>query len=356
MDYLSPKLLSAVKKMGFSKLTPVQEQSIPLIKQGKNLLVQSKTGTGKTAAFAMPILESLKENKKLQVVVIEPTRELAIQVGNDFRKIGAELNFGVVVAYGGTPDDRQKKLLADGANILVGTQDRVLDLISSGDAKLSNVSVIVLDEADVLLGRDMFGRTNKIMHSVPANCQKLFFCVHLPKALEETVEKMLVSFEKVKTFAGEDKRVDELKHDVVFVDSADKFKELCKLLESSGKTIVFCKTKDSCTELNQSLIKKGFLDTRIIHGDFDQTRRNSAIASFKKNIRILVATDVVARGLHVPGVDLVINYELPQNYDYYLHRIGRTGRMSIPGRVVTLVSPEDSRRWKEIKNKAGITE
>ncbi|HIH20881.1 TPA: DEAD/DEAH box helicase [Candidatus Micrarchaeota archaeon] len=350
---LDPRIGRAIKKMSFEKLLPVQEQSIPLIMQGKNLLAQSKTGTGKTAAFAIPILQKLDEKQKLQALVLEPTRELAIQVGNEFRKIGAEMPFRVVVAYGGTPDDRQKELLEKGANIMVGTPDRVLDLVSSGHAKLDKIAFLVLDEADLLLDYALALKTRKLLKSVPEKAQKLFFCVHLPGNLEEDVKKYLGDFEKVKTFSF-GKLSENLKHDVLKVEEDKKFSELKKLLNERKKTLVFCKTKESTSELNERLGKSGF-KTRMIHGDFDQTRRNSAISSFKAgHANILVATDVAARGLHIPELDLVINYELPQNYDYYLHRIGRTARLSASGRVVTFVSKADAQRWKEIKNKTGI--
>lgn len=351
---LDDRIARATKKMGFEKLLPIQEKAIPIIMQGKNILAQSKTGTGKTAAFAIPILQKLSEKEKLQALVLEPTRELAIQVGNEFRKIGDETPYRVVVAYGGTPDTRQKELLEKGANILVGTPDRVLDLMASGHAKLEGVKFIVLDEADLLLDFALAMKTRKVLKSVPENAQKLFFCVHLPKNLEEDVAKYLGEFEKVKTFSFSDKLSENLKHDILTVTEEAKYAELKQLLNEKKKTLVFCKTKQSTSELNDKLTKSGF-KTRMIHGDFDQTRRNSAISAFKKGYaNILIATDVAARGLHIPELDLVVNYELPQNYDYYLHRIGRTARLSASGRVVTFVSKEDEKRWIEIKNKTGI--
>ena len=351
---LNLRIQRAIAKMGFEKLLPIQEKAIPVIMQGKNLLAQSKTGTGKTAAFAIPILQKLNEKEKLQALVLEPTRELAIQVGNDFRKIGAEMPFRVVVAYGGTPDNRQKELLDKGANVIVGTPDRVLDLIAYGHAKLEQVKFVVLDEADLLLEYALALKTRKILKSVPEKAQKLFFCVHLPSHLEEDVGKYMGEFEKIKTFSFGDKLSENLKHDVLKVEESSKFFELKKLLGAGKKTLVFCKTKQSTSELNDRLSKSKF-KTRMIHGDFDQTRRNSAISAFKDGkANILIATDVAARGLHIPELDLVVNYELPQNYDYYLHRIGRTARLSASGRVVTFVSKEDEKRWVEIKNKTGI--
>src|SRR3989344_3903775 len=202
---LNLRIQRAIAKMGFEKLLSIQEKAIPVIMQGKNLLAQSKTGTGKTAAFAIPILQKLNEKEKLQALVLEPTRELAIQVGNDFRKIGAEMPFRVVVAYGGTPDNRQKELLDKGANVIVGTPDRVLDLIASGHAKLEQVKFVVLDEADLLLEYALALKTRKILKSVPEKAQKLFFCVHLPSHLEEDVGKYMGEFEKIKTFSFGDK-------------------------------------------------------------------------------------------------------------------------------------------------------
>ncbi|MFH0922706.1 MAG: DEAD/DEAH box helicase, partial [Candidatus Micrarchaeota archaeon] len=185
MMKLDPRIEVAIAKLGFRELTPVQQQSVPIIMQGKNLLAQSKTGTGKTAAFAIPILQMLKENNKLQAIIVEPTRELAIQVGNEFRKIAGEMPFRTVVAYGGTGADRQKELLDNGASILVGTPDRTLDLIVSKDASLEGVKIIVLDEADLLFDYGLALKTKKLLNLIPQSTQKLFFCVHLPKTLEE---------------------------------------------------------------------------------------------------------------------------------------------------------------------------
>lgn len=351
---LDQRIERPIKKMGFEKLLPVQEKSIPIILEGKNLLAQSKTGTGKTAAFAIPILQKLDEKQKLQALIVEPTRELAIQVGNEFRKIGSEMPFRVVVAYGGTPDGRQKQLLDRGANILVGTPDRILDLIKSGHVKLEKIRFAVFDEVDLLLDYALALKTRKIINTIPENSQKLFFCVHLPKNFEEDVEKYLGKFEKVKTFSFEDKLADKLKHYVMNVTEKEKFKALTNLLDEKKKTIVFCKTKESTTFLNERLLEKGY-KTRILHGDLEQKRRNAAIFALKEGkVNILVSTDVAARGLHIPELDLVINYELPQDYDYYLHRIGRTARLSAEGKVVTFVSKEEEKRWKEIKNKIGI--
>jgi len=356
MIQLDPRIEMTIGKLGFRELTTVQQQAIPIIMQGKNLLAQSKTGTGKTAAFAIPILQKLEENNKLQAIVIEPTRELAIQVGNEFRKIAGEMPFRTVVAYGGTGAERQKELLEKGANVLVGTPDRTLDLIASKDAKLDCLKFIVLDEADLLFEYGLALKTKKLLNLIPERAQKLFFCVHLPKTLEEEASKYLKTFERIKTFEGSGKIVEQLDHQVKFIEGNDKkLAELVKLLKEGRKTLVFCKTKESVKELNFKLFKAG-LKTRMLHGDFDAERRNKAINAFRKGEpKILVATDVAARGIHVPGLELVVNYELPQNYDFYLHRIGRTARLGGSGTVVTLVEKTEEKRWKEIQNKLGST-
>ena len=354
MMKLDPRIEVAIAKLGFRELTPIQQQSIPIIMQGKNLLAQSKTGTGKTAAFAIPILQKLEENNKLQAIIIEPTRELAIQVGNEFRKICGEMPFRTVVAYGGTGSERQKELLDKGANILVGTPDRTLDLLISKDAKLDGLKILVLDEADLLFEYGLALKTKKLLGLIPAGVQKLFFCVHLPKTLDEEASKYLKTFERVKTFEGSGKIVDQLDHQVKFFDGeAKKLEELVKLLKEGKKTLVFCKTKESVKELNLKLFNAG-VKTRMLRGDFDPERRNKTINAFRKgDFKIMVATDVAARGIHVPDLQLVVNYELPQNYDFYLHRIGRTARMGESGTVVTLVEKTEEKRWKEIKNKLG---
>ncbi|MFH0923077.1 MAG: DEAD/DEAH box helicase [Candidatus Micrarchaeota archaeon] len=350
---LDPRIERAIAKLGFVELTPVQQESIPIVMRGRNLLAQSKTGTGKTAAFAIPILQKLEENNKLQAVVVEPTRELAIQVGNDFRKIASEMPFRFVVAYGGTGVERQKELLEKGANVLVGTPDRLLDLIASQDAKLEGLKTVVLDEADLLFEYGLALKTRKILKLMPENAQKLFFCVHLPKTLEDEAIKYLNEFERVKTFAGSGKIVETLEHQVKLVEGKEKLQELVKLLKEGKKTLVFCKTKESVKELNLKLFKTG-LKTRMLHGDFDAERRDKAINAFRKGkTKIMIATDVAARGIHVPGLELVVNYELPQNYDFYLHRIGRTARLGERGRVVTFVEKAEAKRWKEIQNKLG---
>ena len=353
MMKLDPRIERAIAKLGFVELTPVQEESIPIIMQGRNLLAQSKTGTGKTAAFAIPILQKMDDNNKLQAMVVEPTRELAIQVGNEFRKIASEMPFRVVVAYGGAGAERQKELLENGANILVGTPDRLLDLIVAKDAKLDDLKTIVLDEADLLFEYSLALKTRKLLKLTPETAQNLFFCVHLPKTLEEDAVKYLKEFARVKTFGGSGKIVDKLEHEVRFVEGSEKFFELVKLLKEGKKTLVFCKTKEAVKELNLKLFKNG-VKTRMLHGDFDAERRDKAINAFRKGYsKIMIATDVAARGIHVPGLELVVNYELPQNYDFYLHRIGRTARLGESGKVVTFVEKAEAKRWKEIQNKLG---
>ncbi len=340
---LSEDLLKAVKRSGFEEATPIQEATIPLVLLGKDVIGQAQTGTGKTAAFGLPILEHVDPKEHaIQAIIISPTRELAIQTQEELYRLGKDKRARVQVVYGGADIRRQIKLLKNPPQILVGTPGRLLDHINRKTVDLSKVKLLVLDEADEMLDMGFLDDIEKIISNVPGQRQTLLFSATMPKAILRIGEKFMTEPEIVKIKAK------ELTTDLVdqyFVKARDyeKFDIMTRILDVQAPelTIVFGRTKRRVDELSKGLEARGY-NAAGIHGDLSQQRRMSILKRFKEGkLDILVATDVAARGLDISGVTHVYNYDIPQDPESYVHRIGRTGRAGRHGVSVTFVTPNE---------------
>lgn len=340
---LSEDLLKAVKRSGFEEATPIQEATIPLVLLGKDVIGQAQTGTGKTAAFGLPILEHVDPKEHaIQAIIISPTRELAIQTQEELYRLGKDKRARVQVVYGGADIRRQIKLLKNPPQILVGTPGRLLDHINRKTVDLSKVKLLVLDEADEMLDMGFLDDIKNIISNVPGQRQTLLFSATMPKAILRIGEKFMTEPEIVKIKAK------ELTTDLVdqyFVKARDyeKFDIMTRILDVQAPelTIVFGRTKRRVDELSKGLEARGY-NAAGIHGDLSQQRRMSILKRFKEGkLDILVATDVAARGLDISGVTHVYNYDIPQDPESYVHRIGRTGRAGRHGVSVTFVTPNE---------------
>ncbi|RMC56304.1 DEAD/DEAH box helicase [Lactobacillus sp. ESL0260] len=341
---LKDELLKAIKRSGFEEATPIQEQTIPLALEGRDVIGQAQTGTGKTAAFALPILQNLdKHNKVIQALIIEPTRELAIQTQEELFRLGRDENARVQVVYGGADIGRQIRSLKNHVPaILVGTPGRLLDHLKRKTIDLENVNTIVLDEADEMLDMGFIQDIESILGYVKNRKQTLLFSATMPKPILNISEKFMHNPEIVRI------KTKELTADLIdqyFVRAKDseKFDIMCRLIdvESPDLAVVFVRTKRRVDEVTRGLQARGY-NAAGIHGDLTQARRLTVLKRFRAGkLDILVATDVAARGLDISGVTHVYNYDIPQDPDSYVHRIGRTGRAGQNGSSITFVTPNE---------------
>ena len=340
---LETELLKAVERSGFEEATPIQEETIPLALAGKDVIGQAQTGTGKTAAFGLPMLQKIDtKNHSLQGLVIAPTRELAIQTQEELYRLGRDKKIRVQAVYGGADIGRQIRGLKDHPHIVVGTPGRLLDHINRRTLKLETVETLVLDEADEMLNMGFLEDIEKIISKVPGARQTLLFSATMPPAIKSIGVKFMKDPEHVKIKAKE-MTADLIDQYYVRSKDFEKFDIMTRLLDvqTPDLTIVFGRTKRRVDELARGLEARGY-KAEGIHGDLSQQKRMSVLRSFKNgNLDILVATDVAARGLDISGVTHVYNYDIPQDPESYVHRIGRTGRAGKGGMSVTFVTPNE---------------
>jgi ATP-dependent RNA helicase DeaD len=340
---ISESTLRSVKRMGFEEATPIQEGTIRFAIEGRDVLGQAQTGTGKTAAFGIPLIEKIDpKNPNIQALVIAPTRELAIQVSEELYKVGYDKRVKLLSVYGGQEIGRQIRALKNKPQIIVGTPGRILDHINRRTLKLEDVQTLVLDEADEMLNMGFIDDINSILENVPAERQTLLFSATMPPAIRKIAETFMRDPEIVKIKAKE-LTVDNIEQYFVKAAEREKFDVLSRLLNvhQPELAIIFGRTKRRVDELAQALSIRGYL-AEGIHGDLSQAKRISVLRQFKENkIDILVATDVAARGLDISGVTHVYNFDIPQDPESYVHRIGRTGRAGKSGLAVTFVTPRE---------------
>ena len=341
---LSPELLKSVEAMGFEEATPIQEQTIPLALTGLDVIGQAQTGTGKTAAFGLPMLEKIdRNNRTIQGLVIAPTRELAIQTQEELYRLGREKRITTQVVYGGADISRQIRGLKNNPHIVVGTPGRLLDLIRRKALKLQNIETLVLDEADEMLNMGFLEDIEAIISETPSETrQTLLFSATMPPAIKRIGVQFMKDPEHVQIKASE---MTANLIDQYFVKCKDfeKFDNMTRLFDVQNPelTIIFGRTKRRVDELAKGLELRGYR-AEGIHGDLTQKKRMSVLNDFKNgNLDILVATDVAARGLDISGVTHVYNYDIPQDPESYVHRIGRTGRAGKEGMSVTFVTPNE---------------
>ncbi|MFC2770166.1 MAG: DEAD/DEAH box helicase [Streptococcus gordonii] len=350
--HLSTELLAEIEKAGFVEASPIQEQTIPLALAGKDVIGQAQTGTGKTAAFGFPTLEKIDtDNPAVQALVIAPTRELAVQSQEELFRFGRSKGVKVRSVYGGSSIEKQIKALKSGAHIVVGTPGRLLDLIKRKALKLNQIETLILDEADEMLNMGFLEDIESIISRVPEERQTLLFSATMPDAIKRIGVKFMKEPEHVKIAAKEltTELVDQY---YIRVKENEKFDTMTRLMdvEQPELSIVFGRTKRRVDELTRGLKIRGFR-AEGIHGDLDQGKRLRVLRDFKNgNLDVLVATDVAARGLDISGVTHVYNYDIPQDPESYVHRIGRTGRAGKSGQSITFVAPNEMGYLQIIEN------
>lgn len=340
---LSPELMKAVSKMGFEEATPIQAATIPLSLQNRDVIGQAQTGTGKTAAFGIPLIEKIDmNNDAVQAIVVAPTRELAIQVSEELYKIGSTKRVRVLPIYGGQDIERQIRALKKHPHIIVGTPGRILDHIRRRTLRLQHVHTVVLDEADEMLNMGFVEDIEAILSHVPTERQTLLFSATMPEPIRRIAERFMNNPELVRVKAKE-MTVPNIEQYYIEIQEKKKFDTLTRLLDiqSPELAIVFGRTKRRVDELAEALNLRGYA-AEGIHGDLSQAKRLSVLRKFKEgSIDILVATDVAARGLDISGVTHVYNFDIPQDPESYVHRIGRTGRAGKTGMAITFVTPRE---------------
>lgn len=348
---LSSSLEKALSNMGFEEPTPIQAQAIPISLAGKDMIGQAQTGTGKTTAFGVPLLEKIEVGKPVQGLVIAPTRELAVQVAEELNRIGAVKGIRTLPIYGGQDINRQIRGLKKKPEIIAATPGRLIDHIERKTIRLQDTKMIVLDEADEMLNMGFIEDIERILSETPKTRQTLLFSATMPKRIQSLAERFMVEPELVKIKAKE-MTVTNIEQNFIELQERQKFDVLCSLLDiqSPELAIVFGRTKKRVDEVVEGLIKRGY-SAEGIHGDIPQGKRDQVIRRFKEQtIDIMVATDVAARGLDISGVTHVYNFDIPQDPESYVHRIGRTGRAGKKGYAVTFVSPRELDHLRIIEN------
>ena len=356
---LSEETLKAIREKGFEKPTPIQEKAIPVLLEGKDLVGQAQTGTGKTAAFGIPVVERVNPKEgTIQALILVPTRELAIQVAKEIKDLGKHRRVKVLAVYGGKPIFGQIDLLKRiRPQVVVGTPGRVKDLIERGILDLSKVKVFVLDEADRMLDMGFIEDIEFIFSQTPEEKQTLLFSATLPPEIRDVIRRFLKEDHAEVRIEPEKPTVEKIRQKIYRVGDRKLFETFLAKLEETPfrKGIVFTQTKREADWLADRLKEAGF-NAEAIHGDYSQSRREWVLRNFRKgNIDLLVATDVAARGLDIKGLDAVFNYRLPQDAESYIHRIGRTGRAGKEGLALSFSSDAEDDRLQRVKKLAGDT-
>lgn len=352
---LSESIVNAITQKGFTQPTPIQAATIPLLLSNTvDVVGQAQTGTGKTAAFGLPLIDLLKENQKqVQALVLVPTRELALQVATELISYKGEKKLFIATVYGGQSIQTQIRDLKKGVDIVVGTPGRIIDHIERGTLKIDHISHLILDEADEMLNMGFVEDIEKILAQTPKNKRVLLFSATMPPRILDIAKKYMGKFELIK-ITPQVLTTDLTEQIYYEVATKDKKEALCRIIDFAGDFygLVFCQTKVETDEIAQYLQEHGYA-AEAIHGDVSQAQREKTLSKFKKKqIIILVATDVAARGIDVKDLSHVVNYSLPQDAETYVHRIGRTGRAGKTGIAISLISPSDYRKFTLVKRVA----
>jgi ATP-dependent RNA helicase RhlE len=351
---LSDSLVSAVEKNGYTESTPIQAQAIPKILAGKNLLAAAETGTGKTAAFALPIIQKLNNKnqgkyKRIKALVLTPTRELASQVGSNFKKYASHSNLRIVDVYGGVKISQQIKQLSNGTDILVATPGRLIDLMNQNQLDISNIDIFVLDEADRMLDMGFMPDIKRIIKQLPLEKQTVMFSATFSKEIKKLANSLMTNAEEI-SISKSNSSGKNIKQFVYPVDKSRKQELLTHLIKEKSwyQVLVFSRTKYGANRIVTRL-GKSKISAAAIHGDKSQSQRSKALLDFKKGrLNVLVATDIASRGIDINKLQQVVNFDLPNAPEDYVHRIGRTGRAGESGLAISLVSAD------EIKQLGGI--
>jgi ATP-dependent RNA helicase DeaD len=345
------EVLKSIEELGFENLFPIQAQAIMPLLEGKDVIGQAQTGTGKTAAFGVPMVERLNpETQKVQGLVLVPTRELAVQVAEHIGLFAKYAKLKVLPVYGGEPIGRQIRALQSGVHIVVGTPGRVIDLLERRILNLSSVKVLVLDEADRMLDMGFIDDIEYILSRVPTNRQTSLFSATIDKTVMNICNRYMKNPEKI-LVSKDEIALTQMKQYYMVMNPYSKFETLCNILNENhiGRAIIFCKTRRDTSILADNLQKRGY-NSQPLHAGFTQPQRDFVINSFRTGkLKLLVATDVAARGLDIQGITHIINYDVPLDALVYFHRIGRTARMGQEGTAITLVSYGELSDFNNIK-------
>ncbi|HEY1854894.1 MAG TPA: DEAD/DEAH box helicase [Solirubrobacterales bacterium] len=356
---LSPKIQQALDELGYVDPTPIQEEAIPELLGGHDVIGQAQTGTGKTAAFGLPLLQYLDpEDPEVQAIVLTPTRELCIQVTQALRSYAEHLDVEVVAVFGGAPIRSQQSQLRSGAHVVVATVGRMMDLMGRHSLVLTAARFVVLDEADEMLDLGFIEDVEKILRMCPSGRQTALFSATMPPPVQRLAEGYMYDPTTI-SITPKELTVDAIQQAYIEVPAKDKAAKLVEVLraEEPEQAIIFCRTKIGASKLEKTLKDKG-LDVKALHGDMSQGSRDGVMIAFKNHrVRLLVATDIAARGLDIEHVTHVINYDVPNSSEVYVHRIGRTGRVGRTGRAITFVTPaqreEIDRIERDVKTSIG---
>lgn len=353
---IEERLLRAIDDLGFEEPSPIQEKAIPPALQGRDLIGQAQTGTGKTAAFGIPILQKLLFGaRQPQALILTPTRELAIQVTEEIRRLGRHTPARALPVYGGQPIGRQIKAIKQGTDILIGTPGRILDHLSRRTLQLDQVHTFVLDEADEMLDMGFIDDIEEILRSTPTDRQTLLFSATMPSDIVRLADRYMRNPFHI-TIQPEQVAAPDIEQVYYEVRAHERFESLCRIIDSEAieRAVIFCRTKRGVDELTDQLRDHGYLVDGL-HGDMEQRQRDRVMGSFRKgDTDLLVATDVAARGLDVEHITHVINYDIPTDPESYVHRIGRTGRAGRSGTAMTLVHPKERRVLKAIERSVRV--
>lgn len=354
-----PSIMKAVQTAGYTKATEIQYQSIPHILNGHDLIGCAQTGTGKTASFAIPVLQLLDKqkvkSKGIRSLVLTPTRELAVQISENFKTYGQHLNIKHLAIFGGVPQSKQVKALNAGIDILIATPGRLLDLISQGYITLAHIEILVLDEADRMLDMGFVNDVKKILTKVPAKKQTLFFSATMPEEIRKFSQSILKEPIEINV-TPVSSTAETVKQSVYFVEKNEKFDLLVQILDDKNinRSLVFARTKHGADKLVKSLLLSG-IHAAAIHGNKSQNARQRALDDFKSSkIRVLIATDIAARGIDIDELPHVVNYELPDVPETYVHRIGRTGRAGYNGTAVSFCDRQEKKELQSIQKLIGF--
>ncbi len=348
---LSLEVLESVEKLGFESLFPIQAQAIIPLLEGKDVIGQARTGTGKTAAFGVPMVERLNpEIKKVQGLILAPTRELAVQVAENIKLFAKHSKLKILPVYGGASIQKQIRALAGGIQIVVGTPGRIIDLLDRRVLNLSSVKTVVLDEADRMLDMGFIEDIEYILAKTPSSRQTSLFSATIDQTVMNVCNRYMKNPEKI-LVSKDEIALTQMKQYYMVVNSRNKYGALCDILRENhvGRAIIFCKTRKGTSAVSEKLKRRGY-NVQALHAGFTQPQRDHVINSFRYGkLKLLVATDVAARGLDIQGITHIINYDVPLEAPVYFHRIGRTARMGQDGTAITLVGYGELSYFNDIK-------
>jgi len=354
---VSKDLVDILNKNGITDPTPIQKEAISVVLTGRDVVAEAQTGTGKTLAFMLPILESIDANKPtVQALIITPTRELALQITNEAKKFQEQKGINILAAYGGRSVEDQIRKLKGKVHMVIGTPGRLLDHVKRKSISLGETKMLVLDEADQMLQMGFMEDVEAIIRQTPKKRQTMFFSATMPRQIRSLASKYMNNPAQIRV-ESKNITLDEIKQVVIETTDRGKQDALCDAIEEYRPFmgIIFCRTKRRVSALNEALSLRGY-NTDELHGDLTQSKREKVMKSFRKlELQFLVATDLAARGLDVEGITHVFNYDLPEDGEGYIHRIGRTGRAGQEGFAITFVTPKDEQSFKRIEKTIQMT-